>query len=381
MDRPPLASAIRRAVVLALAATLALGCAGASRLPAGKAGGKRAATAGEPSAGNARRLALTTGGALELAIPPSWIVTEGEEEGSAPPTFEIASPDRAFVMFVTPMWNPNDPSAAADPEAARSLTELARRKAAASAAEKEIALEELTGEGVKGYWFHATDQKLVGKPVPEGEFRNLMQGALAVGRFVVAFTLLDDAPGPHRETVLDMLRRARDLPPSGGAVALEALEPDPSVQTVPLEIQPPGKGWSVLVDLPGFEAMTTRSSPSGGGVQALAKNDSGLVVSVILRQAEGAQDARACRDRFLERLRSLVEGVTDVVVADRGGVARARYLVPRMDGKEVRQGNAHAWLIREGYCVDVHVSKMAFEKGDAEALERILGSVRFGETL
>ncbi len=76
-----------------------------------------------------------------------------------------------------------------------------------------------------------------------------------------------------------------------------------------------------------------------------------------------------------------MEGLLEARVFERGGVLRATYVVPTLDGQPVEQLNAHAWLARDGICVHVHVSKMLPEPGDPAAMERILGSIRFSETL
>jgi len=366
MDRTRIAA---RAAALALLAAIA--CAGP------RAGGRGGGTA--PAAGSATMRLEIPVGALELPLPAAWTVAEGEA-GSGPPTFRITAPEGGFVLLVTPMWNPNQPSERADPDAARRIAERARLQALEGAAERDLVLEALNGDGVQGWWFQATDRKLVGKPVPEDEFLNVMQGALATGRLVVAFTLLDDAPGPHRAAVLAALEHARDVRGSDEAIPPQAFEGDAAIETVPLQVGPPGRGWALLVDLPGFEVARPRTLPSGSGVIVLARNEAGVIASVMVRQGEGAADARACRARDLLRIQGIA-GLTGLTLEERGEVARARYVTPPESEREARQANAHAWVARDGFCVNVHVTKMGFADADVEALDRILATVRFGATL
>jgi hypothetical protein len=102
---------------------------------------------------------------------------------------------------------------------------------------------------------------------------------------------------------------------------------------------------------------------------------------VILRRAEGARDAGACREVDLERIRAAHPDVADVRRWEAAGAARASYVQPELDGKNVPQLHGHAWLLRDDVCVNVHVSKAGPEPDDAEALERILASVRYGADL
>jgi len=363
MSRPRFAA---RAAALALAT---IACAGPRAAGPG---------AGAPPAAASVRLAIPVG-ALELPLPAAWSVEEGEA-GPGPATFQVSPPEGGFVLLLTPMWNPNEPSAPADPAAARRLAERARLQALEGAVEEELVLEALTGEGVRGWWFHATDRRLVDKPVPEDEYRNVMQGALTTGRLLVAFTLLDDGPGPHRTAVLDALRHARDVPGSDEAMAPQAFQADPAIETVPLQVGPPGLGWAVLVDLPGFEVAKPRPVPSGTGILVLARNEAGTIASVMVRQVADAPDARACRARDLARIQG-IPGISGLALDERSGVARARYVSPPGSEKEASQANAHAWVARDGWCVDVHVSKMGFVDADVKALDRILATVRFGATL
>jgi len=363
--------------IAALAAAVLAACA-AGRPARPPAPGPHATAPGR------RAFAVGAHGALEIAVPPGWTAESGgADDPSAPPTIRLERPGVAFVALLTPFFNPGeaeDEPARAD--AAQLFAELARRNAVAGAIEREIPLEELAGEGVHGYWFEATDRELAGRePGPE-EWRHVMQGAVAVGSLVVAFSLLDNAPGPQRAEVLEMLRGARHVvraekgrPPGG-------MELDPGVRTVPLRVAVHGRSWAVLVDLPGFQMFKPRSGDDGIGSLVLGQHPaSGLVASVILRAAGGAREAAACRDADLPRIREAVPKLEELRLSDAGPSARASYGVPEHGGEAVRQEHAHAWLYRDGVCANVHVSKIAPAAGDADAMVRILDSARFAEDL
>lgn len=365
-----------RATALALLAAGVSACAAARPAQPAPASPAPSAAAAAPAVAD-RHLPLGIGGTLELRVPASWEVSEGERDGAVPPTFRLGPAGGAFVLLVTPLWDPRAQGGAADPGLARALADEARGQALAQAVEPELPLRELEGDGVVGFFFASTDRALAGKAPSPGEYRHLLQGVAAVGRVLVAFSLLDDGDGPHRAAALEAIRTARDAPPP----ASEAFEPDPDVGTLPLSVQAPGRSWAVLVDLPGFEAMAPRRVEGGKALLALARNDdTGVVASVVLRPADGARDARACRDRDLARLRSRL-ALEGLVVSESGGAARARYGVAELDGQEVRQANAHVWLARDGTCVAVHASLMDADEEGAAALERLLASVRFAESL
>ena len=222
---------------------------------------------------------------------------------------------------------------------------------------------------------------LVGKqPGPE-EWRHVIQGAAAVGPLVLAFTLLDNGEGPQRETLLEVVRAARHVGGSPERGPVDDIEDDPGARTVPLRVEIMGKPWAVLVDLPGFRMFKPKRSDDGTGVLVLGQDPtSGMVVSVILRPAGGARDAAGCRDADLPKIQDSSE-LLDLRVDSAGPAARAAYAIAAPGSSRVRQEHGHAWLEREGICANVHVSKMGTAPGDAELMERILSSARFGEDL
>jgi len=204
---------------------------------------------------------------------------------------------------------------------------------------------------------------------------------------LLAFTLLDNAAGPQRDAVLDVVRTARHVPPpavEGETPGDDALRftPDPDADTEPLSVTPPGGAFTVLVDLPGFHMFAPRPAEDGAGVIVLGQHPhTGLVASVTLRDAEGAADAGACRERTLERIRGRAPGLAELTLSEAAGAARAAYVLDELRGRPIRQQHAHLFLWRDGVCVNVQVSKADPEPGDADRIETILSSVRFGATL
>jgi hypothetical protein len=335
-----------------------------------------------PPGAERRAFAIPGHGALEIPVPKGWIAEASPEDPSKPWTIRLEPPGGQFVALLTPFWNTGEPEGApARADAARLFAELARRNALAGAEEEDIPLETLDGDGVHGFWFGATDHSLAGRqPGPE-EWRHVIQGAAAVGSLVVAFTLLDNAEGPQRETLLELVRSARHVDASPERGSVDELEADPGARTVPLRVEIIGKPWAVLVDLPGFRMFKPKRSDDGTGVLVLGQDpSSGMVASVILRPAGGARDAAGCRDADLPKMRDSSE-LLDLRVASAGPAARAAYAIAAPGSSRVRQEHGHAWLEREGICANVHVSKMAPAPEDAELMDRILSSARFGEDL
>lgn len=192
------------ALLLALAAPAA--CAGARRPPA-------------DAASNRRAFEVAGRGALEIEVPAGWTASATAGEGHARMTIRLERPGARFLALFTPYASGAPDDGEGHLEAAQMLAELARRQALATSVEAEIPLEEMSAGGVRAFWFEATDGDLEGRAPEPDEWRHVLQGAAAVGRLLVGFALLDDAPGPQRGAVLEVVRGARHVAFAGGSRA------------------------------------------------------------------------------------------------------------------------------------------------------------------
>jgi hypothetical protein len=335
----------------------------------------------------ARRLVLEVRGhgQLLVTLPAGWRAAAvgvdggpGPAQGEGPQSIRIEKPGDRFLVLLTPMWNPGEPEPPqARADTARLFAELGRRTALAGSVEREIPLEELEGGGAPGAYFSATDARLVERETGPGEFRHVLQGAAAIGPVILAFAILDDGPGPWREKALDLVRGARHLATGEPEASAPAeLEPVAEDATTPLRLRWPGKGWEVLVDLPGFR-VGLRPAAAGTPYAIGLHPETGVAASVSLTPAAGAKDAASCRERALAAIARAFPRLA-LGRADGPSVARAAYEV--RDGKAgVPEAHAHTFLYRDGTCVHVHVSKAGPGPGDADRLEEVLSAVRVAE--
>jgi hypothetical protein len=198
---------------------------------------------------------------------------------------------------------------------------------------------------------------------------------------LLAFTLLDNGPGPQRGQLLEVVRTAGHAADGVPPEAALEVDPIPADRTVPLRVGWPGKSWAILVDLPGFTAGSRRGSGWPGPFVVGLHPKTGIVASIALLPAGGAADAGACRDEAMAAIAAAIPELADVVrPAAAAGGARVAYTVAAAE-RNVVQRNAHVFLHRDGVCANVHLSKADPEPGDRERMEAILGSVRFGEDL
>ncbi len=380
MPRPGTAHGIehegmRRSPAAVLLAVAVTACAHAGSPPA------RAAPAGV-------RLAVDVGerGEVVFLVPDGWKATSAEAEPAAPVSIRFEPPTGHHVLTVTPLWGPGEPAEALDPEVARMLVEASRDRALDGALEQEIPILPLGPPGLRGWYFTSTDRELVESrraPDPD-EYRCIVEGAVVAGPLVLAFGLLDDGDGPHRAVALGLVsgashRPARSSAPSEPPSRRSADPSSWAVQGVePLELELPGRPWSLLLDLAGWRVAEPIRRFDGSGVSVLGQRQSdGLILSASLVESQGRRSAESCRDLDWARMVKL-EGVGDARLEVSAGEARAWYTV-RDEGAPTR--HLSAWRYRDGVCLHLHLSLPGGDPGSDAALGRALGAARFGEAL
>jgi hypothetical protein len=329
-----------------------------------------------------RVLTVPDRGALELALPYDWTVKVEEArpgEDAPPLSFRMEPGDGRFVAFVAPEPWAADHAVAATAARARALAQDALRVVAEGSVERDLALRELKGEGgVVGYWFAATDRELAGRMPSREEWRGLLSGAAAVGDLLVTFTLFDDLPGGHRRLFLDALAAARHLAPEPAVpeVSFERAAP-----TSALSVTYPGRAWSIVLEAPGLQVIEPVVAPDGRSVAAHAREPaSGVVASVVLRDADSAGSAEECRDRDWPRILGAVGGVAEARVSRAGDGALATYVTvaATRGGRSAARRHTQAWYRHDDLCVSVHLSVQDDASGAVGGtVDAILGAVRF----
>jgi len=210
----------------------------------------------------ARSFALPSHGAITLTVPGSW-----QDPATGPHSLEQV---RRFVEEIG-------------------------RGVLKGAVEKDLPIEPIEGPELSGFLFSLTDRTIKeGKP-KAGEYRYMTQGAGRLGDLLVTFTILthrSDEPG--RDQALEMLKGTR-------RVAATEIVPPPAVSSL-RKLTYPGKSWSLVLDLPGFEFDRRETRPDGTGLMVMGSNkETGLIISVFLEKAAKAGDAVACRERYWKK--------------------------------------------------------------------------------
>ncbi|MCG3202741.1 MAG: hypothetical protein NFCOHLIN_02626 [Gammaproteobacteria bacterium] len=148
-------------------------------------------------------------GELRLQVPAHWQVRYVYvEDGSRPPGFRVFPLEGSdFDMSMTVYWHDGMDQDITSAESLRARVEQAGAEAIKSSTDQRLAVVPLAGAGGPGFLYDLQDAAAAA-----GDYHYLTQGALAVGRLVLVFTILTDArPSPHREACLEFLRAIRHI--------------------------------------------------------------------------------------------------------------------------------------------------------------------------
>jgi hypothetical protein len=309
-------------------------------------------------------------GTLQLAVPVSWKESVSVQGPGLPPTVAFSPPEGSgFSVQITPLWSPAADPAFNRPESVRPLVARMGRQHLGSAVETDLVLREIRGEAVAGYVFTLTD-----RAPAEGGWRYLTAGAAGAGDLLLSFTVLTHSlDSGDLDAALRLIRSARqvDVPASSATPGTG------SVSSGLRKVTYPGKTWSLVLELPGFEIKDRSVRPDASGVRVYGENrDTGVHISIFLEKAGRAGDAKVCRDFYWKKRSRAAVKRDDVRFSERDGMALVEYLVRHFRGRLVNHRNLNAYMSHDGVWVDIHLSKIDFRPEHQDLFEAILATVR-----
>ncbi len=132
-------------------------------------------------------------------------------------------------------------------------------------------------------------------------------------------------------------------------------------------ISVPGIAWVLSFPSEGYTVHVSRQRADGQGVYYMFVHASnGLNASVYLEPATVCQTALACRDYYWEHRDSSMSTAQGVTRFERNGFALLEFLIPEMAGQPIRQYHFSGHLVRDGYWIDLHLSKLLYTSKDRQ---------------
>lgn len=151
-------------------------------------------------------------GRLELLVDRTWRDEVGQPPKELPPTI-VFTPHRgsAWEVLITALWSPDGRDWSKQRERIREMLLESAAQALPESVEKEVELQEISGEGLFGYLTHPlTDKDLLATEPEPGDYRYLCKGLVGVSELLLVVTVLyQEKEEGVREAVLPMLESAK----------------------------------------------------------------------------------------------------------------------------------------------------------------------------
>ncbi len=135
----------------------------------------------------------------------------------------------------------------------------------------------------------------------------------------------------------------------------------------------PDVKWSLRIDLPNFVLEPRKTFRNYAQIWTGAQNrESGLDLKVFIAKVGEAHDAVSCRKYYLQRL---ADQHAPVTVSERQGMALVEQMLAAAGGGSNDKKSLHAYLFRDGFCADLHLTKPHYQDDQQALLFAVLDAV------
>ena len=140
----------------------------------------------------------------------------------------------------------------------------------------------------------------------------------------------------------------------------------------------PGAPWHFILDGEDFELSRQTIKPDGENGYFLMKPlKSGINVSLFIERVKKCDTSKSCRDMVWKSGNPSWENPKNVKLGEIDGISFFEFLIPKIQGQKIDQHNIYAQFVKDGYWIDLHISKVLYKKGENNLLKNIVTSAKF----
>ena len=140
----------------------------------------------------------------------------------------------------------------------------------------------------------------------------------------------------------------------------------------------PKAPWTILISGEALVLNQQRIEPDGRrGYFMLTDEKVEMFASLFIEPVDRCKTSKECRDLVWRLGNPDWQNPQNVKLSQIGEISILELLVPEYQGKPIRQQNMYAEFVRDGYWVDLHLSKVLYRDEDRALFERMATSLRF----
>lgn len=135
----------------------------------------------------------------------------------------------------------------------------------------------------------------------------------------------------------------------------------------------PGEGWSLKVDAPPMTHL--KGEASGRRYRLVASSvETGITLS-LHSEVNGAGSSAECKDTYWPLSRDNLVVKSDIQMSETSDFQFVTHLSEvELRGIRYKTANGHAYFVKNGLCLDLHVSHWPYQQGSEKRVEDILRS-------
>ncbi len=136
--------------------------------------------------------------------------------------------------------------------------------------------------------------------------------------------------------------------------------------------------WEIRFPKDGWQLQQERRRQDGLAFYYMFSNlKTKLNASFYLEPAEKCKTSNDCRSFFWKNPGPFYENPQEVEQFQENGFAIVKFIIPSVRGVQVNQLNYSAHIVRDGYWIDMHLSKIGYQKGDEAVLSHFVKGISF----
>ena len=157
-----------------------------------------------------------------------------------------------------------------------------------------------------------------------------------------------------------------------------ALAQAKELQKGKLSFTTPKAPWDLVITAKGFGIGREQLKPDDASGYFLLSNGGTLFnASLWIEPVDKCKTSKECRDMVLKAGNPAWGKYQDLVLAEIGDVSYFEFYRPTVQDQPMRMFDMYAEFVKDGYWVDLHISKVLYDKSDHILFEDLVKSVEF----
>lgn len=140
----------------------------------------------------------------------------------------------------------------------------------------------------------------------------------------------------------------------------------------------PAAPWTLTLPKGVLVIEQQKVSPDGRqGYYSLYDENNKMSISFFIEPVKNCKDSKTCRDMVWKLGNPSWENPQNFIQSEIDDVSYFEFFIPSSRGKPVKQQHMYAEFVKDGFWVDMHISKVLYKPEEHEMFERVIKSIEF----